>query len=247
MAILNHLSILGLKLVHVNKGTLGLPTVSVSAHSVSLRWRHNEHDGVSHLQPYDCLLNRLFRRRSKKIPKLRVTGLCAGNSPVTGEFPAQKASNAENVFIWWRHHGRCLGHSSLVPLIPQLRLRWTNPYPPHNQFSKVSGYKTLLSLPSVCCVINQIKWYKVTILFMETYSWMIDGDKLAILFYCKLYIYKIKMAPVPVMISKSPAQINLCQTRKSKLLFGQGNIFIQAYPLMMSSSCLSPNKLNEER
>ena len=22
-----------------------------------------------------------------------------------GEFPAQKASNAENVSIWWRHHG----------------------------------------------------------------------------------------------------------------------------------------------
>ena len=30
--------------------------------------------------------------------------LCAGNSPVTGEFPAQRASNAENVSIWWRHH-----------------------------------------------------------------------------------------------------------------------------------------------
>ena len=29
--------------------------------------------------------------------------LCAGNSPVTGEFPAQRASNAENVSIWWRH------------------------------------------------------------------------------------------------------------------------------------------------
>ena len=36
---------------------------------------------------------------SKKTSKLRVTGLCAGNSPVTGEFPAQKASNAENVSI----------------------------------------------------------------------------------------------------------------------------------------------------
>ena len=36
--------------------------------------------------------------------KLRVTGLCAGNSPVTGEFPAQMASNAENISIWWRHH-----------------------------------------------------------------------------------------------------------------------------------------------
>ena len=35
---------------------------------------------------------------------LCVTGLCAGNSPRTGEFPAQGASNAENVSIWWRHH-----------------------------------------------------------------------------------------------------------------------------------------------
>ena len=34
-----------------------------------------------------------------------VTGLCAGNSPVTGEFPAQMASNVENGSIWWRHHG----------------------------------------------------------------------------------------------------------------------------------------------
>ena len=46
----------------------------------------------------------LFRCRSKKISKLCVTGLCAGNSPVTGEFPAQMASNAENASIWWRHH-----------------------------------------------------------------------------------------------------------------------------------------------
>ena len=36
--------------------------------------------------------------------KLCVTGLCVGNSPVTGEFPAQMASNADNVSIWWRHH-----------------------------------------------------------------------------------------------------------------------------------------------
>ena len=32
--------------------------------------------------------------------KLRVTGLCAGNSPMTGEFPAQMASYAESVSIW---------------------------------------------------------------------------------------------------------------------------------------------------
>ena len=49
--------------------------------NVSLHWRHNDHDGVSNHQPHGCSLNRLFGRRSKKTPKLRVTGLCAGNSP----------------------------------------------------------------------------------------------------------------------------------------------------------------------
>ena len=35
----------------------------------------------------------------------RVTGLCEGDLPLTGESPAQRASNAEKVSIWWRHHG----------------------------------------------------------------------------------------------------------------------------------------------
>ena len=66
-----------------------------------LQWRHNGRN-------CDCLLNRLFRRRSTKTSKLRVTGLFAGNSPgpVTSEFPTQMASNAKNVSIWWRHHDK---------------------------------------------------------------------------------------------------------------------------------------------
>ena len=47
----------------------------------------------------------------KKTSKLRVAGLCVGNAPVTGEFPAQMASNAENVSIWWRHHDSNFTHS----------------------------------------------------------------------------------------------------------------------------------------
>ena len=39
-----------------------------------------------------------IQAQMKETPKLRVTGLCAGNSPVTGEFPAQMASNAGNFF-----------------------------------------------------------------------------------------------------------------------------------------------------
>ena len=72
--------------------------------SIPLQRRHNGHDSVSNHQPHECLFSRLFRPRSKKTSKLRVTGFCAGNSRGTGEFPAQMASNAENVSIWWRHH-----------------------------------------------------------------------------------------------------------------------------------------------
>ena len=46
-----------------------------------LHWRHNDHDSVSNHQPHNCLLNRLFRCRSKKTSKPRVTGLCVRNSP----------------------------------------------------------------------------------------------------------------------------------------------------------------------
>ena len=70
---------------------------------VTLHWRQNKRDGASNHRRLDCLLHRLFRCRSKKTSKLRVTGLCEGNSPVNDEFPAQRASNAEIDSIWWRH------------------------------------------------------------------------------------------------------------------------------------------------
>ena len=78
--------------------------IDISSISRPLKWRHNGCESVSNHQPCDSLLNRLFKHRLKKTSKLRVTGLCAENSPGTGEFPAQMASNAENVSIWWRHH-----------------------------------------------------------------------------------------------------------------------------------------------
>ena len=61
----------------------------------ALQWGHTERDGVSNHRRLDRLLRRLFRRRAKKTSKLRVTGLCEGNPPVTGGFPSQRASNAE--------------------------------------------------------------------------------------------------------------------------------------------------------
>ena len=80
-----------------------LPTKPLSLNrKVPLQWRHNGRDSVSNHQPHDCLLNRWFRRRSKRTSKLRVTGLCVGNSPVNS--PHKWQCNAENVSIWWRHH-----------------------------------------------------------------------------------------------------------------------------------------------
>ena len=69
------------------------------ARSMALQWRHNEGYDVSNHRRLDCLLKRLLRHRSRKTWTLRVTGLCEGNSPVTGEFPSQRTSNAENVSI----------------------------------------------------------------------------------------------------------------------------------------------------
>ena len=76
--------------------------------SFTLQWRHNERHSVSHHQHHHCLLKRLLTS------KLRVTGLCAGNSPGTGEFLAQMASNAENVSIWWRHHDHMHSRASIT-------------------------------------------------------------------------------------------------------------------------------------
>ena len=98
----SYMSLLGLFLItKSNCNILWMPFIFVSS---PLQWRQNGHDSVLNHQPRDCLLNRLFRRRSKKTSKLRVTGLCAGYSPVPGEFPAQMASNAENASISWLHH-----------------------------------------------------------------------------------------------------------------------------------------------
>ena len=41
----------------------------------SLQWRHIERVSISNHHPHDWLLNRLFRRRSKKTSKLRINGL----------------------------------------------------------------------------------------------------------------------------------------------------------------------------
>ena len=83
----------------------------------SFQWHHNGRDVVSNHQPRDCLLNSLFWRRSKKTSKLRVTGLCEGNSPGTGEFPAQKVTRKmfpfDDVIMSWYKRCCCFNEASM--------------------------------------------------------------------------------------------------------------------------------------
>ena len=77
-----------------------------------LQWRHNERDGVSNHQPYDCLLMRLFRQRSKKTSKLRVTGFVRGihrwpvNSPHKGPV-TRKMFPFDDIFMAFGEHDEC--------------------------------------------------------------------------------------------------------------------------------------------
>ena len=62
------------------------------------------------------------RHRWKKTSKLRVTGLCEGNSLVTSEFSAQKVSDTENVSISWRHHELAIASHGQTGKITQVVL-----------------------------------------------------------------------------------------------------------------------------
>ena len=100
------------------------------------QWCNNEPNGISNGQPRDCLLNCIFWYRWKKTSKLRVTGFSAGNSPVTGEFPAQRASNLVNVYIWWCDHEHFQTWSSyLTFLVNTLRPSQNNHHFPDNIFT----------------------------------------------------------------------------------------------------------------
>ena len=93
----------------------------------SLQWRHNERDGVSNHQPHGCLFKRLFKAQIKKTSKLRVTGLCEGSSPVTGEFP-HKGPVPRKMFpfddvIMFLSFCKTIWHSASRPAACETRLK----------------------------------------------------------------------------------------------------------------------------
>ena len=139
----------------------------------SLQWRSNGRNGLSNHQPPGCLLNRLFRRRSKKTPKLGVTGLCAGNSPVTGEFPAQRANNAENVSIWWRHHVSGDKYSIMQSLLSQ-----SDRSPDRKTWNVLS--KKYCNLHYTNIISNHFTLYNGCLACKCSYTWLIKNPKTSI-------------------------------------------------------------------
>ena len=117
--------------------------------SYTLEWLYNEHNGVSNHRLYDCLFNSLLRLSSKKTSKTCVTGLCNGNPPVTGGFPSQRACNAENVSIWWRH--QVMLHTLHIHLMGSVTY-WNH----NNWFTNPPYFLSLpppLSPPSLCLCV----------------------------------------------------------------------------------------------
>ena len=89
----------------------------------TLQWRHNEPDGILNhrrLIVYSTVCSGADQRKHQSSASLTF----AGNSPVTGEFPAQRASNAENVSIWWRHHALGTGNAGIYGNTGHNCCRW---------------------------------------------------------------------------------------------------------------------------
>ena len=82
-------------------GTIHSASTGMSQHkggcmcNQSQRWQNHYSEVImnamaSLITSLTIVYSNVYSGRSMKTSKLHVTGLCAGNSPVTGEFPAQR-------------------------------------------------------------------------------------------------------------------------------------------------------------
>ena len=105
-----------------------------------LQWRHDEHDGISNHQCFNCLLNWFFffffRRRSMKNIKAPHQWPLWEESTGDQWFPSQRASNPENDLIWWCHHDSHV-------------LLWL-----YNEMQRSSGWQPWYSLTMLKLVFN---------------------------------------------------------------------------------------------
>ena len=129
---------------HVRSNRTRPTIVSGTEPGISLQWRHNEHDGVSNNRRR--LAQPFVQAEIKKPAKLRVTGLCHG------EFTGDRASNAENVSIWWRRLD-----IGMIRQIQSLLLPWLPGCPGFSsnviQYAGQTEYCLLRRIFSTTCVI----------------------------------------------------------------------------------------------
>ena len=126
---------------------------------MSLWWRHNDHDSVSNHQPHECLLNRLFRRRSKKTSKLRVTGLCVGNSlgPVNSPHKGpvtRKMFPFDDVIMWQIYGSLCVANQWIRWNIQHwqlVMLGWHFSSEPQHTVEQAVNWLMELGAQSPCC------------------------------------------------------------------------------------------------
>ena len=144
-------------------------------------------DGVSNHQPHNCSPNSLFRCRSKKTLKLPVTGLCGGNSLAIGEFPTQRASNVENVSIWWSHH-----------VFSQLSLIWNmlcsdDRFPPvwHLSFISVNANLTHWPLGHLDAILK--------LQLSISFYWLVSSHRLMIIPWDECHGTGNKPLPEPML------------------------------------------------
>ena len=111
-----------------------------------------------------------------KTSKFCVTGLCEGNSPVTGEFPAQRASNAESVSIWWRHHDISLTGRLWVFVVSHLEKNTAT----YLERKRCGVYRQCISILKDHAVLRAIDtqwehWINVHVFYMPAATFSVTG------------------------------------------------------------------------
>ena len=140
-----------------------------------------------HHQPHGCLLNRLFGRRSKKTSKLRVTGLCAGNSPgpvnSLHKGPVtRKMFPFDDVIMLFRHSPEC---SKIIEML----IKHINDIK-NNAWVAVNN-DFLVTSEVICQWFSRVTKSRVKIIGKSPHEWLkivIHGNECIILFLTRYFM-----------------------------------------------------------
>ena len=148
----------------------------------SLQWRHNDHDGVSNHQPHGCLFNQVYSGTDRRKHQSSASrAFACGEFTGSGEFPAQTASNAENVSIWWRHRGILGSGSTHETLSPGNNHVWPLCIPPSCWYHRKLNCWTILSAVMLMKISNTLKWGMRRLLHLPAISnmaaWLTFGNE----------------------------------------------------------------------